>query len=85
LIVGNQFEPSAQSGPQTWLRSERWTEDLLSNDSPKRQCLFNVGAVRAKLKEHLSGARKWQYLLWDVLIFQNWLIAQPKMKLSEMF
>jgi asparagine synthase (glutamine-hydrolysing) len=58
-----------------WLRGplRTWAEDLLSEESLNRQGLFNVDAVRTKLKEHLSGSRNWQYLLWDVLIFQNWL------------
>jgi asparagine synthase (glutamine-hydrolysing) len=63
-----------------WLRGplRSWAEDLLSEESLKRQGLFNVSAVRTKLKEHLSRGRNWQYLLWDVLIFQNWLFDHAK-------
>ncbi len=63
-----------------WLRGplRTWAEDLLSEDSLNRQGLFNVNAVRTKWKEHISGSRNWQYLLWDVLIFQNWLFDQAK-------
>jgi asparagine synthase (glutamine-hydrolysing) len=63
-----------------WLRGPLRTgaEDLLSEESLNRHGLFNVSAVRTKLKEHLSGGRNWQYLLWDVLIFQNWLFDHAR-------
>jgi asparagine synthase (glutamine-hydrolysing) len=63
-----------------WLRGplRSWAEDLLSEESLHRQGLFNVDAVRTKLKEHLSGSRNWQYLLWDVLIFQSWLFDHAR-------
>jgi len=63
-----------------WLRGplRTWAEDLLSEESLSRQGLFNVDAIRTKLREHLSGARNWQYLLWDVLIFQNWLFDHSR-------
>jgi len=31
-----------------------------------------VDAIRLKWQEHLSGVRNWQYLLWDILAFQDW-------------
>jgi asparagine synthase (glutamine-hydrolysing) len=68
----------------SWLRKElrEWAEDLLSVESLSRPGILNVQAVRTKWKEHISGARNWQYLLWDVLMFQDWLAqsvpaAQP--------
>lgn len=59
----------------SWLRGplRGWAEDLLSVESLSRQELFNVNAIRLKWQEHLSGARNWQYLLWDVLLFQDWI------------
>jgi asparagine synthase (glutamine-hydrolysing) len=57
----------------SWLRGElrEWAEDLLSVESLERHGLFNIEAIRTKWKEHASGGRNWQYLLWDVLVFQD--------------
>jgi asparagine synthase (glutamine-hydrolysing) len=58
----------------SWLRGplREWAEDLLSASSLGQHGLLNVGAIRIKWQEHLSGVRNWQYLLWDVLAFQAW-------------
>ena len=59
----------------SWLRGElrEWAEDLLSVESLERHGLFNIEAIRTKWQEHASGRRNWQYLLWDVLVFQDWM------------
>lgn len=59
----------------SWLRAElkEWAEDLLSVESLERHGLFNIEAIRTKWQEHISGGRNWQYLLWDVLVFQDWM------------
>src|ERR1051326_8348869 len=59
----------------SWLRRElrEWAEDLLSVESLERHRLFNIEAIRTKWQEHASGSRNWQYLLWDVLVFQDWM------------
>lgn len=59
----------------SWLRAElrEWAEDLLSVESLERHGLFNIEAIRAKWQEHTSGGRNWQYLFWDVLVFQDWM------------
>jgi asparagine synthase (glutamine-hydrolysing) len=57
-----------------WLRGplRDWAEDLLSASSLAQHGLLNVDAIRIKWQEHLSGVRNWQYLLWDMLAFQDW-------------
>jgi asparagine synthase (glutamine-hydrolysing) len=61
-----------------WLRGplRQWAEDLLSEGSLRRHGLFDPTPIQNKWKEHLSGARNWQYLLWDVLVFQDWYLHQ---------
>lgn len=58
----------------SWLRGplRDWAEELLDPATLNRHGLLNVSVIRQKWAEHLSGARNWQYLLWDVLIFQDW-------------
>lgn len=57
-----------------WLRGplRSWVEERLSEQSLSRHQLLNVAAVRKKWQEHVSGSRNWQYLLWNVLVFQDW-------------
>ena len=57
-----------------WLRGplRDWAESLLSEQSLSSHGLLNVQPIRNKWREHLSGDRNWQYLLWDVLVFQDW-------------
>ena len=58
-----------------WLRGplRDWAEDLLSARSLAHHGLLNVDAIRIKWQEHLSGNQNWQYLLWDILAFQDWI------------
>lgn len=61
-----------------WLRGplREWAETLLGDARLQREGYFHPAPVRQKWAEHLSGARNWQYHLWDVLMFQAWLEEQ---------
>lgn len=71
----------------SWLRGplREWAEDLLSLETLKQQGYFDYNAVRLKWQEHISGARNWQYLLWDVLVFEDWICQSDKRRLDNIF
>ena len=58
-----------------WLRGplRDWAEALLCEDRLRRESFFNIGRIRQKWEDHLSGRRNWQYQLWGILMFQAWL------------
>ena len=51
-----------------------WAGDLLSSSLLLRQGNFNVTLVEKLWAEHLSGRHDHGYLLWNVLVFQHWLL-----------
>ena len=58
----------------SWLRGplKDWAEGLLDPARLKREGVLAPAPIAEKWREHQDGTRNWQYLLWDVLMFQAW-------------
>ena len=63
-----------------WLRGplRDWADDLLNEKRLQSEGFFEPAIVRMKWEAHLSGKDGWHYDLWDILMFQAWLEANPK-------
>ena len=66
-VVSAMVQASRYRGP---LRE--WAEELLDEGRLRREGYLHSAPIRRKWAEHLSGRRNWQYVLWNVLMFQVW-------------
>lgn len=61
-----------------WLRGplREWAESLLQASLLQRQGYFDPKAVQALWTEHQSGRLSREMVLWDILMFQAWLVDE---------
>jgi asparagine synthase (glutamine-hydrolysing) len=61
-----------------WLRGplKDWAAALIEPSRLRREGYLLEAAVTRHWDEHQAGTRNWQYLLWDVLMFQAWTEVQ---------
>ena len=59
---------------EAWLRGplRDWAEDLLDPAAMGQAGILDAAMVQEKWRQHLAGRHNWQYLLWDVLMFEAW-------------
>jgi asparagine synthase (glutamine-hydrolysing) len=67
-----------------WLRGplKDWAENLLGSLAGNDGGMIDAAPIAEKWAEHQSGARNWQYFLWNVLMYEAWrrsnAVAQPR-------
>ena len=57
-----------------WLRGplKDWADDILAVDRIHRGGYLDAKWVSKRWADHRAGNGNWQYLLWDVLMFESW-------------
>ncbi len=57
-----------------WLAGplREWVEDLISEETLRRQGIFDTTAVRDAWSQHLRGWANHSELMWAILMFQTW-------------
>lgn len=57
-----------------WLRGplREWAESLIGAERLHREGILEAAPIRRYWDEHQSGQRNWQYLIWNILMFQAW-------------
>jgi asparagine synthase (glutamine-hydrolysing) len=65
-----------------WLRGplKSWAEQFINYDLIKKQGLLNADEIMVKWNSHQKN-ENWSYLLWNVIILQQWIKANPKIKI----
>jgi asparagine synthase (glutamine-hydrolysing) len=63
-----------------WLRGplRDWAESLLETKRIEEDGLLNARPIRERWDQLLQGTHPWEFLLWDVLMFQAWREAQRR-------
>lgn len=67
-----------------WLRGplREWSESLLAVNELQKHDFFDVMYVRNKWSEHLKGKHNFENILWPILMFQSWYVAEQSEKVS---
>ena len=57
-----------------WLRGplKDWADDILAVDRIQQGGYLDAKWVSKRWADHRAGNGNWQYLLWDVLMFESW-------------
>jgi asparagine synthase (glutamine-hydrolysing) len=57
-----------------WLRGplREWAEDLIGSLLRNETGPIDGTPIAEKWAEHQSGARNWQYFIWNVLMYEAW-------------